>query len=63
MRNHTEVPSTVEGFPPVGNAPANAESVSVVIPCYNEANFIGKVLENLADQYESDRYEIIIVDG
>jgi len=39
------------------------ESVSVVIPCYNEERFIGKALEQLADQFESDRYEIIVVDG
>ena len=37
--------------------------VSVVIPCYNEEQFIGKTLENLAPQYECSRYEIIIVDG
>lgn len=40
-----------------------APSVSVIIPCYNEERFIGKVLENLVGQYESDRYEIIVVDG
>lgn len=39
------------------------ESVSVVIPCYNEELFIGKALDNLADQYDKDRYEIIVVDG
>ena len=39
------------------------EFVSVVIPCYNEEQFIGKTLENLASQYDSSRYEIIIVDG
>jgi|ERR1700752_3229 len=39
------------------------ETVSVVIPCYNEERFIGKALEQLADQFETDRYEIIIVDG
>lgn len=38
-------------------------TVSVVIPCYNEERFIGKVLENLAGQYAAERYEIIIVDG
>lgn len=41
----------------------SAETVSVVIPCYNEERFIGKALEQLADQFESDRYEIIIADG
>src|SRR6185369_4093332 len=38
-------------------------SVSVIIPCYNEERFIGKALEQLADQFESDRYELVIVDG
>jgi succinoglycan biosynthesis protein ExoA len=64
MRNQSEVPSTLQDSPRAAHAQTNSEeSVSVVIPCYNEANFIGKVLENLADQYESDRYEIIVVDG
>lgn len=46
------------------SSPADgSESVSVVIPCYNEERFIGKALEQLADQFESERYEIIIVDG
>jgi succinoglycan biosynthesis protein ExoA len=40
-----------------------ATTVSVVIPCYNEDRFIGKALESLLDQYESELYEIIIVDG
>lgn len=38
-------------------------SVSVIIPCYNEEKFIGKALENLADQYPSPDYEIVVVDG
>ena len=41
----------------------DAERVSVVIPCYNEERFIGRALHNLADQYDHERYEIIIVDG
>ena len=39
------------------------EFVSVVIPCLNEERFIGKALGNLANQYDPDRYEIIVVDG
>jgi succinoglycan biosynthesis protein ExoA len=39
------------------------EFVSVVIPCLNEERFIGKALHNLADQYDPDCYEIIVVDG
>src|SRR6267142_5694742 len=39
------------------------ESVSVVVPCLNEERFIGKALNNLANQYDPQRYEIIIVDG
>jgi glycosyltransferase involved in cell wall biosynthesis len=37
--------------------------VSVVIPCFNEEHFIGKVLHNLKEQYPKERYEIVIVDG
>ena len=37
--------------------------VSVVIPCYNEERFISKALRQLGDQYDKNRYEIIIVDG
>ncbi len=44
-------------------AQKSSESVSVVIPCYNEERFIGKALENLAGQFDLDRYEIIVVDG
>ena len=47
----------------LSSANADEPSVSVVIPCYNEERFIGKVLENLAAQYAPARYEIIVVDG
>src|SRR6266550_8731607 len=39
------------------------ETVSVIIPCYNEEKFIGKALANLVGQYPTDYYEIVIVDG
>lgn len=42
---------------------AHNQSVSVVIPCYNEERFIWEVLENLSGQYDAKRYEIIVVDG
>jgi glycosyltransferase involved in cell wall biosynthesis len=42
---------------------ADSESVSVVIPCYNEERFIGQALAQLAGQYDEKRFEIIIVDG
>lgn len=39
-------------------------SVSIVIPMYNEENYIGKCLESLLDQsYPKERYEILVVDG
>jgi succinoglycan biosynthesis protein ExoA len=47
----------------IGVAHHDDECVSVVIPCYNEERFIGKALENLANQYDKNRYEIIVVDG
>jgi glycosyltransferase involved in cell wall biosynthesis len=34
-----------------------------VIPCYNEERYIGKALEQLADQFAVDQYELVIVDG
>lgn len=39
------------------------DAVSVVIPCFNEERFIGKALEQLADQFPPHCYEIIVVDG
>lgn len=39
------------------------DTVSVVIPCYNEERFIGQALTQLANQFEAQRYEIIVVDG
>ena len=45
------------------NSPTELESVSVVIPCYNEERYIGASLERLANQFPTERYEIIIVDG
>jgi succinoglycan biosynthesis protein ExoA len=40
-----------------------ASSISVVIPSYNEERYIKDVLVNLADQYDREYYEMIIVDG
>src|SRR5215472_13566317 len=60
-----ELDRKVVGSSPAGTdaTPLLMETVSVVIPCYNEERHIGAALENLADQYEHDRYEIIVVDG
>jgi succinoglycan biosynthesis protein ExoA len=45
-------------------APAQeSETVSVVIPCFNEEKFIGEVLRNLARQGARAQSEIIVVDG
>src|SRR4051812_3753453 len=49
--------------PPTLTPPLPAETVSVVIPCLNEERFIGAALNNLADQFDAERYEIIVVDG
>lgn len=38
-------------------------SVSVVIPCFNEERRIAHVIEQLAEQYDRDQFEIIVVDG
>ena len=59
ISEHTDHVNNREGSTP--SIPK--EFVSVVIPCLNEERFIGKALSNLADQYDPDRYEIIVVDG
>lgn len=41
----------------------DVETVSVIIPCFNEERFIGKALTQLADQYDPAAYEIIVIDG
>ncbi len=39
-------------------------SVSVIIPCYNESNFISQCLESvLSNDYPKSKLEIIVVDG
>jgi succinoglycan biosynthesis protein ExoA len=47
----------------MGELANRAATVSVIIPCYNEELFIVKVLRNLVEQYPSEHYEIIVVDG
>ncbi|MHA1360537.1 MAG: glycosyltransferase family 2 protein [Candidatus Helarchaeota archaeon] len=42
----------------------NRSYVSIIIPCFNEVNFIKKCLESIiANDYEKNRLEIIVVDG
>jgi len=43
--------------------PGKPEPVSIVMPCYNEADSIGKAIENLLNlNYPKDMIEIIVVD-
>lgn len=38
--------------------------ISIVIPAYNEENYIGKCLKTILDQdYPSQKYEVLIIDG
>jgi glycosyltransferase involved in cell wall biosynthesis len=55
--------SSAQSIESVAPFAVRKEFVSVVIPCFNEERFIKQVLANLADQYDEDRYEIIVVDG
>lgn len=47
----------------VNMSTAENEIVSVIVPCYNEERYIVKALEQLADQYDKEHYEIVVVDG
>lgn len=57
------LPSQYNETEPLHISSTARTTVSVVIPCYNEEGFIAKALESLADQYEYESYEIIVVDG
>lgn len=38
--------------------------VSVIIPCFNEENYINRILDNVLEQdYQKDRMEVFVVDG
>ena len=42
----------------------NKPYVSIIIPCRNEAKFIGKALDSIiANDYPKDRLEVLVVDG
>lgn len=43
--------------------PALPPHVSIIIPCFNEERFIGKVLENVSRQTEIEKYEVVLMDG
>ncbi|MCM3902284.1 MAG: glycosyltransferase family 2 protein [Pyrinomonadaceae bacterium] len=55
--------SSYTGAPAAEPSTGPRASVSVVIPCFNEQRFITAVLRNLANQYDCDSYEILVVDG
>ena len=39
-------------------------SVSIIIPCRNEEEFLGKCLDSIvANDYPKDKYEVLIIDG
>jgi biofilm PGA synthesis N-glycosyltransferase PgaC len=45
------------------NLKGKAECVSIVMPCYNEAEYIGEAIESLLNlDYPKNKFEIIIVD-
>lgn len=51
------------GAAPLASAPATPMSVSVVIPAYNSAAHVERLLASLrAQTYPRDRYEVILVD-
>ncbi|MGI8836175.1 MAG: glycosyltransferase [Pyrinomonadaceae bacterium] len=63
MHSQSQSPSP-QLFPSVAKSKDSADAtVSVVIPCYNEERFIGEALSKLANQYDQERFEIIVVDG
>ena len=46
------------------NTPAKKPFISIVIPCRNEEQFIGRCLESIiANDYQKDRLEVLVIDG
>ncbi|MDQ1353983.1 MAG: hypothetical protein QG657_4292, partial [Acidobacteriota bacterium] len=41
----------------------NTKKVSIIMPCYNEENFIASAIETLVDDYVLEHTEILVVDG
>mgnify|MGYP005640526449 FL=1 len=39
-------------------------NVSIIIPCFNESNYIAQCLDSLlTNNYSHDNYEILVIDG
>src|SRR5688572_33221209 len=62
----TAMAQHVSSRPSIGLAPGSGVRpfVSIVIPCRNEAAYVGRMLDSvLANEYPRDRLEVLIVDG
>jgi glycosyltransferase involved in cell wall biosynthesis len=46
-----------------GGAPSDSPRISVVVPCYNEEQFIGPCLDSVLDPYVLANTEILVIDG
>src|SRR5438445_2856747 len=47
-----------------GDPMAQLPVVSIVVPCRNEAKYVGRMLDSiLANEYPRDRLEVLVVDG
>src|ERR1700740_3471780 len=64
-RSHTSVPMSERSclIRPDGGTDDSLPRFSVVIPAYNEAEFLGSCLDSLRAQDFRDPYEIIVVDN
>jgi glycosyltransferase involved in cell wall biosynthesis len=48
---------------PVSTTRVSALTYSIVVPCYNEADYVGDTLASLGDQTFGGQYEVVVVDN
>src|SRR5215216_3617571 len=63
MSENTGAARDIDGSRPFSGSRPEGGKVSVVIPCYNQARFLGEAIESILSQGYSDVEVIVVDDG